>query len=190
MTPPDRPLWTPAAEFVERSRMKHFMRYVERLHSIPVPDYATLHTFSIERPAEFWRDVWDFCGVIGAPGERVVVDLDKMPGARFFPDARLNFAENVLRQQGPGAALIFNGEGRRHRTVSHDELRAEVARFADALRASGIRPGDRVAGYVPNMPEAMIASLGAAAVGAVWSSCSPDFGVQGVLDRFGQIEPK
>ena len=128
-------------------------------------------------------------GVIGEPGDRVIVDQHKMPGARFFPDARLSFPENVLRQRGTGPALIFNGEGQRHRTLTHDELRREVARFASALRSAGIRSGDRVAGYMPNMPEAIVAALGAAAVGAVWSSCSPDFGVQGVLDRFGQIEP-
>src|SRR4029077_16596038 len=113
-------------------------------------------------------------------------DLDRMPGARFFPDARLNFAENLLRRRDGGAAIIFNGEGQRHRTLSHAELFAEVSRFAAALRREGVRTGDRVAGYIPNMPEAIIAALGAAAIGAVWSSCSPDFGIQGVMDRFGQ----
>ena len=113
-----------------------------------------------------------------------------MPGAQFFPDARLNIAENVLRQSGSGPALIFNGENQRRRTIGHDDLRAEVGRFASALRAAGIEPGDRIGGYIPNLPEAIIAALGAAAIGAVWSSCSPDFGVQGVLDRFGQIEPR
>ena len=190
MQSPDRPLWIPSAARVAGTRMKTFMQYVGARESLDVPGYEALYQFSIERPAAFWRCVWDFCGVIGEPGERVVVDLEKMPGARFFPDARLNFTENVLRQRGAGPALIFNGEGQRHRTVSHDQLRSEVARFAAALRASGVRPGDRIAGYIPNMPEAIIAALGAAAIGAVWSSCSPDFGVQGVLDRFGQIEPR
>ena len=156
----------------------------------PIPDYRALYSFSIDQPAAFWRDVWDFCGVIGEPGERVVVDLHRMPGARFFPDARLNFTSNLLRQSGTGDALVFDGEGQRHCTVSHDELRRDVARFASALRSCGVRTGDRVAAYLPNMPEAIIAALGTAAIGAVWSSCSPDFGVQGVLDRFGQIEPR
>jgi acetoacetyl-CoA synthetase len=138
----------------------------------------------------FWDLVWDFGGVVGEKGKRALVDADKMPGARFFPDARLNFTENLLRRSDDGPALIFNGEGQRHRTVSHAELRQQVAQFANALRAAGIRAGDRVAGYLPNMSEAIVAALGAAAVGAVWSSCSPDFGVQGVLDRFGQIEPR
>ena len=189
---PDReaPLWTPSADRIARARITAFMRHVEGRWGLDVPDYRTLHSFSIERPDAFWRSVWDFCGVLGEPGEQVVVDPHKMPGARFFPEARLNFTSNVLRQSGDGEALVFDGEGRRHRTVSHDELRLEVARFASALRSSGVRSGDRVAAYIPNMPEAIIAALGAAAVGAVWSSCSPDFGVQGVLDRFGQIEPK
>ena len=189
---PDReaPLWTPSADRIARARITAFMRHVEERRGLEMSDYRTLHSFSIERPDAFWQSVWDFFGVLGEPGERVVVDPHKMPGARFFPEARLNFTSNVLRQSGDGEALVFDGEGRRRRTVSHDELRLEVARFASALRSSGVRSGDRVAAYIPNMPEAIIAALGAAAVGAVWSSCSPDFGVQGVLDRFGQIEPK
>ena len=166
------------------------MRHVEQRWGIGATGYDALYEFSITRPEDFWRSVWDFCGVIGEPGEPVAVGLDRMPGARFFPGARLNFAENLLRQQGGGPALIFNGEGRRRRTVSHDELRTEVGRFASALRAAGIKAGDRIAAYIPNMPEAIIAALAAASIGAVWSSCSPDFGVQGVLDRFGQIEPR
>ena len=134
--------------------------------------------------------MWDFCGIIGQRGERIAIGMERMLGARFFPDAQLNFAENVLRQRGSGDALVFNGENRRHSTLSHDELRAEAGRFAAGLRAAGVRAGDRVGAYIPNMPEAMIASLGAATIGAVWSSCSPDFGVQGVLDRFGQIAPR
>ena len=184
------PLWVPSADRIAGARLTHFMRHVSGAWGIDVADYDSLYEFSISTPEHFWRSLWDFCGIIGEPGARVAVDMDRMPGARFFPDARLNFAENVLRQQGSGPALVFNGENRRHRTLSHDDLRAEVGRFASALRAAGIRAGDRVAGYIPNMPEAIIASLGAAAVGAVWSSCSPDFGVQGVLDRFGQIEPR
>src|SRR5688572_16636582 len=188
--PSDAPLWTPSAERVARARITHFMRHVADHWRADVADYPRLYAWSIERPLDFWTAVWDFCGVIGTRGERVAIDMDRMPGARFFPDARLNFAENVLRQRGSGPALIFNGENQRRRTLSHDELRAEVAGFASALLEAGVGPGDRVAGYIPNMPEAIIAALGAAAIGAVWSSCSPDFGVQGVLDRFGQIEPR
>jgi len=184
------PLWTPSPEQRARARLTHFIRQVTDRWDAGVHDYDTLYQFSISRPEQFWTSVWDVCGIIGEPGERVAIHMDRMPGAEFFPDARLNFAENVLRQRGGGPALIFNGENQRRRTISHDELRAEAGRFASALRAAGVRPGDRVGGYLPNLPEAIIAALGAAAIGAVWSSCSPDFGVQGVLDRFGQIQPR
>jgi acetoacetyl-CoA synthetase len=186
----DVPLWTPSPERIERARLTRFMRHLARTEGATFTSYDPLYEFSVTEPETFWRAVWDFCGIIGEPGNRVAIDLDRMPGARFFPDASLNFAENVLRQRGPGPALIFNGENRTRRIVTHDELRESVGRFAAALRAAGIRAGDRVGGYIPNMPEAIIASLGAATIGAVWSSCSPDFGVQGVLDRFGQIEPR
>ena len=185
----ESPLWTPSPESVERARITHFMRHL-RDRGAHVSDYRSLYDFSITQPLEFWRAVWDFCGIIGHRGERIAIGMERMPGAQFFPDARLNFAENVLRQRGSGDALVFNGENQRHRILSHDELRAEVGRFAAGLHAAGVRAGDRVGAYIPNMPEAMIASLGAATIGAVWSSCSPDFGVQGVLDRFGQIEPR
>ena len=184
------PLWNPSPDRIARARLTQFQRHVEAQWNVPVADYPSLYSFSISRPDAFWRSVWDFCDIVGEPGERVVVDLDQMPGARFFPDARLNFAENVLRRSDDGPALVFNGEGQRHSTVTHAELRRQVAQFSNALRAAGIRAGDRVAGYLPNMPEGIVAALGAAAIGAVWSSCSPDFGVQGVLDRFGQIQPR
>lgn len=184
------PVWRPSQERIARARLTAFMREVAPAHHLHFRDYDDLYRFSIERPADFWRAVWQFCGIRGHMGHRIVVDLDRMPGAQFFPDARLNFAENVLRRRDDAAAIVFNGEGRRRRTLSHAELYDAVARFAAALRRAGIQPGDRVAGYLPNMPEAIVAALGAAAIGAVWSSCSPDFGVQGVLDRFGQIAPR
>ena len=184
------PLWIPSAERIERARLTQFMGHVATGWGADVRDYDELYEFSIGRPEDFWRAVWDFCEVIGEPGERVAVHMDRMPGAEFFPDSRLNFAENVLRQRGSGPALIFNGENQRRQTLTHDELRDEVGRVASALRAAGIQAGDRVAAYLPNMPEAMVAALAAATIGAVWSSCSPDFGVQGLLDRFGQIEPR
>ena len=151
--------------------------------------YDDLYRFSIERPADFWREVWSFCGIRGEMGERVIADLDKMPGARFFPDARLNFADNLLRRRDAAPAIIFNGEGARSIAEPRGAVRRSRAVCGCASRRR-IRPGDRVAGYMPNLPETIVAALGAAAVGAVWSSCSPDFGVQGVLDRFGQIEPR
>src|SRR4051812_3317203 len=183
------PIWEPSADRIASARMTAFMRHVSATGAQRITDYAELYRYSIERPADFWRDVWTFGGIRGDMGGRIVDDLEKMPGARFFPGARLNFAENLLRRQDATPAIIFSGEGRR-RTMTHAELYADVQRFASALRRAGIQPGDRVAAYMPNLPETIVAVLGAAAVGAVWSSCSPDFGVQGVLDRFGQIAPR
>jgi acetoacetyl-CoA synthetase len=184
------PLWSPSSERVAAANITAFKHTLEHQWRVSLRDYAALYQFSLDRPDEFWSSVWDFTGIRGSRGGRVTEHLERMPGARFFPGARLNFAENLLRRTDDGPALIFNGENRAHRTVSARELRADVGRFADALRRAGIQPGDRVAGFVPNIPEAIIAALGCAAVGAVWSSCSPDFGVQGVLDRFGQIRPR
>jgi acetoacetyl-CoA synthetase len=166
------------------------MHAVEARHHIPVRDYTDLYRFSLDRFEDFWRLVWEFGGITGTMGRVVVEHPDRMPGARFFPDAHLNFAENLLRERDSRVAIVFNGEGQHHRTLTFADLFGAVTSFATALRREGIQPGDRIAGYVPNMPEAIIAALGAAAIGAVWSSCSPDFGVQGVLDRFGQIEPR
>ncbi len=169
--------------------MTAFMSHVSAKIGRHFANYSDLYRYSIEQPTEFWCDVWAFCGIRGEMGGRIIEKPDQMPGARFFPEARLNFAENLLRRRDHTPALVFNGEGRR-RTVTYAELVADVARFASALRQAGIRAGDRVAAYMPNLPETIVAALGTASVGAVWSSCSPDFGVQGVLDRFGQIEPR
>jgi acetoacetyl-CoA synthetase len=170
--------------------MTAFRKTLEQRWRLDLPDYRALYQFSIDRPEPFWSTVWDFCAIRGFKGDRIIEDGDRMPGARFFPEARLNFAENLLRRTDDGPALVFNGEGRVQRALSAAELRRDVGRFAAALRRAGIGAGDRVAAFVPNIPEAVVAALGCAAIGAVWSSCSPDFGVQGVLDRFGQIEPK
>ena len=184
------PLWTPGPERAASANMTAFMRAVAERWGADVPDYASLREFSLRRGDEFWRSVWEFGRIRGAMGERVIEDAGRMPGARFFPDATLNFAENLLRRTGDEPAIVFNGENQVRQTWSAGELRREVARFAAALRREGVTAGDRVAGFLPNMPHAVIAALGTASIGAVWSSCSPDFGVRGVLDRFGQIEPR
>jgi acetoacetyl-CoA synthetase len=186
----DGPLWQPSEQRIADANLTAFAAAVSRQHGVKLADYAALWRWSVDRPEEFWRAVWDFGGVIGDPGQVVLTDGDKMPGARFFPEARLNFAENLLRKSDASTALMFWGEDKVRRTVSWAELNAAVSRLAQALRAAGVVAGDRVAGFVPNMPEPIIATLAAASIGAVWSSCSPDFGVQGVIDRFGQIEPK
>jgi acetoacetyl-CoA synthetase len=170
--------------------MTAFMRAVESRWGCAIPDYASLHRWSVDRPAEFWTSVWEFGEVRGERGAAVLVDGDKMPGARWFPDARLNYAQNLLRARDDGDALVFWGEDRLRRRIGRGEFYRRVARLAAAMRAEGVRPGDRVAAYMPNMPETLITMLAAAAIGAVFTSASPDFGVQGVLDRFGQVEPK
>ena len=185
----DQPLWTPSPDRVARANLTRFIAQIGRDLDPAVKDYASLYRFSIERPLEFWPALWTFTRVIGHRGTRVATDLDRMPGARFFPDARLNFAENLLRRDDDTLAIVFHDEAGRHRTLTAAALRAAAERFATALQRRGVGPGDRVAGYLPNLPETVVAALGAAAIGAVWSSCSPDFGVQGVLDRFGQIAP-
>ncbi len=152
--------------------------------------YESLWRWSVDEPDAFWRLVWERCAVIGEAGPRVLEFGDRMPGARWFPEARLNYAENLLRQEGLGDAVVFWGEDKVKRRWSHDHLRETVARCARALRRAGVGPGDRVAGYLPNLPEALAAMLATASLGAIWSSASPDFGVEGVLDRFGQIAPK
>ena len=178
---PDAPLWTPSPDRIHRANLTRFAKGVS---------YPELYQRSIATPEAFWREMWEFGGIIGDRGDRIAIDLDRMPGASFFPDARINFAENALREDGDGPAILSRGETGAIRTMSWRELRGEVAACAAAFRAAGIVPGDRVAAYLPNVPEAIVAVLAAAAVGAVWSSCSPDFGVQGVLDRFGQIGPR
>src|SRR3954453_5527868 len=183
------PLWEPSAQRIAGARITAFMRQVSASTKRHVASYADLFRYSIEEPADFWRDVWMFCGIRGDIGDRLVDDPGEMPGARFFPAARLNFAENLLRRRDAAPAIIFSGEGRT-RTMTYGDLYVDVGRFAASLRRAGIRVGDRVAGYMPNLPETIVAALGAASVGPLWWSCSPDFGVQGVLDRFGQIEPR
>ena len=186
----NKPLWVPDQERIANANLTRFAREAIGRWNLGLNNYPDFYRWSVKQPEQFWQSVWSFCGVIASDrGTRVVADRDRMPGARWFPDARLNFAENLLRGRDATPALVFWCEDRVKRRVTRAELYAQVSRIAGALRASGVRPGDRVAGYLPNTPEAIMATLAAASIGAIWSSCSPDFGVQGVLDRFGQIEP-
>jgi acetoacetyl-CoA synthetase len=185
------PIWSPSAERVERARLTRFMRFVRERYQAPVPDYAALHRWSIEFPENFWSALWDFCEVRAQTrATQIIEDGNRMPGARWFIDARLNYAENLLRRDDDTPAIIFRNERGERRQLSWRELRRETARIADGLRTAGVKPGDRVAGYLPNLPETVVAMLATTSLGAVWSSCSPDFGLSGVLDRFGQIAPK
>jgi acetoacetyl-CoA synthetase len=186
-------LWEPSPERIAQANLTAFAAGVAARHGVDVDTYAKLWRWSVEHKADFWREMWSFGNVIGVPGDRVLVDADRMPGARWFPEGRLNFAQNLLerrRADDDGDALVFWGEDKVKRRVSHAQLHAGASRVAAALTAHAIAAGDRVAAFMPNMPETIVALLGATARGAIWSSCSPDFGVQGVLDRFGQIEPR
>jgi len=181
-----QPLWKPGADRIAASKLARFCRSLGK----PV-DMTGLYAWSIAEPEAFWRAIWSFGGVIGeGPGNVGIENPGKMPGARFFPEARLNYAENLLRRRDGGDAVVFRGEDKLRRRMSHGQLYDMVSRLGQAMRAAGVKPGDRVAGFVPNLPETLASMLAAAAIGATWSSCSPDFGVQGVLDRFGQIAPK
>ncbi len=188
------PLWRPGAERVAQARLSGFMAFVAQESGRSFADYAALHRWSIDYPDEFWSALWAFAGVRGERGDSVLVDGDRMPGARWFPGARLNFAENLLHAQGlahaDSEALVFWGEERLQRRISHGDLYRRVGRLAAAMRAAGVKPGDRIAAYMPNMPETLITMLAAAALGAVFTSASPDFGVEGVVDRFGQVAPR
>ncbi|MGD9844873.1 MAG: acetoacetate--CoA ligase [Variibacter sp.] len=183
------PLWTPSAARVAATQAAAFMRQANARSGATLASYRDLHAWSLTDPAAFWELVWDFCGVIGDKGGSEIRDADRMPGAKFFPEARLNFAENLLRRDDAGPAMIFRGEDKAESTVTWAELGALVSRLQQALQAAGVGIGDRVAAMLPNLPETVALMLAVTSLGGIWSSCSPDFGERGVLDRFGQIEP-
>ncbi|MCG8441773.1 MAG: acetoacetate--CoA ligase [Caulobacterales bacterium] len=187
----DQPLWRPDPERAGLSRMAAFARDAAGVDPAAADAYAKLHDWSLADPARFWSSVWDACGLKGEKGARHAVDLDRMPGARFFPDARLNAAENLIERGGASdEVIVFWTETGRRRVWTRRDLKEKAGRFAAALAAAGVRAGDRVAAMMPNMPETVAAFLGTAWVGGAFASCSPDFGVDAVVDRFGQIEPR
>jgi acetoacetyl-CoA synthetase len=186
-----KPLWEPSSERKNQANMTRFIQFVNQKFGKDFKDYPELYAWSIQEIPDFWAAFWEFAGVKASRGyDRVVDDLGKMPGAKWFEGARLNFAENLLRYRDDRVAMIFKGEVQDSRQITYAELYSQVAALAKALREQGIQSGDRVVGFMPNMMETVIAMLAATSLGAVWSSCSPDFGIKGVLDRFGQIEPK
>jgi len=187
----EKPLWEPSQARIAGANVTAFARAAIREWGLEFNTYPAFYAWTVDEPEQFWQSLWQYAGVkAGMRGERVLVHGERMPGAQWFPDARLNFAENLLRRRDRADAMVFWGEDKVERRLSHAQLYAGVSRLAQALRAAGVQAGDRVVGYLPNLPETMMAMLAAASIGAIWSSCSPDFGVQGVLDRFGQIGPK
>jgi acetoacetyl-CoA synthetase len=184
-------LWRPSPARVADANLTRFMRCLNARRGLRLRDYGELYAWSLEAPESFWTELARFADVRAAWGAAPVIENPRaMPGARFFADTQLNFAANLLRYDDEQPALVFRNEAGLRRSLSYRELRVEVARIAAGLRSAGVVAGDRVAGYLPNIPEAAIAMLATASIGAIWSSCSPDFGVPGVLDRFGQIAPK
>jgi acetoacetyl-CoA synthetase len=184
-------LWKPSAERIANANLTRFMKFLKNRQGQSFKDYDDLYQWSITERADFWEGVWNFGGIIASkPYDKVLVDGSKMPGSKWFTGARLNFAENLLRYRDEQTAMVFKGEQQEAVRITYAELYDQVARLAKSLRDMGITVGDRVSGFVPNMMETVIAMLATTSIGAIWSSCSPDFGIKGVLDRFGQIEPK
>ena len=187
----NNPVWTPSQKQIDRSQMTKFIKYVNLSHHLSLKNYDDLYSWSIQDIPSFWESVWNFCEVkYSTPYSEIVDDTSKMPGAKWFTGSQLNYAENLLRFKDSKPAIIFKGENQNPSILTYHDLNEEVKKVAYALRNMGIVKGDRVAGFIPNMPEAVIAMLASASIGAIWSSSSPDFGIKGVLDRFAQIEPK
>jgi acetoacetyl-CoA synthetase len=185
------PIWSPSEQAIEQAQLTQFARHVVRKHKLELNTYPEFYRWTVDNPEQFWSEVWDWCGVVASKkGSTVLVDGGQMPGAKWFPEARLNFAENLLKRGDQGDAFVFWDERGFQRRVSYSQLTSDVSRAAQALAQIGLRPGDRAAAFIPNMPETGMLALAALSQGIVWSSCSPDFGTSGVLDRFGQIEPK
>ncbi len=183
-------LWKPSEERIKSTNMFRYMNYVNKTYGKNFTQYTDLYQWSIDNIPDFWASVWNFLGIMASqPYTDIVDDVNKMPGTRWFSGSKLNFAENLLRYRDDKTALIFKGENRDAVKMTYATLYDEVARVAASLKNEGIQTGDRIVGFMPNMPETIIAMLAAASMGAAWSSCSPDFGLKGVLDRFGQIKP-
>ena len=186
----EQPLWAPSQAQIATANVTDFMRLISDRHSVSFNDFHALYQWSVKESRHFWSHLWDYAKIIGEKGGRVLINADQFPGANWFPDATLNYAENLLRPRPDGVVVIFQGEDQVQLSMTYRELCEYVSQFQQAMKAMGIQAGDRIAGFVPNTPYALIAMLASSSLGAVWSSCSPDFGVQGVVERFGQIEPK
>ena len=184
------PLWTPSQQQIEQANLSKFMAFVSEQGSQVIGDYDSLYQWSIDDSESFWSLLWDFCEVKGDKGDRVLIHADEMELAQWFPDARLNFAENLLRRRDDETAIYFRAEDQVDRELSFKQLYDQVAAVAAWLKAQGMQSGDRVAAYLPNMPETIVAMLATTSLGAIWTSTSPDFGEDSVIDRFGQTEPK
>ena len=184
-------IWKPSHEGVKSSQMFKFIKVINYKYNLDLVCFADLHSWSINNKSDFWSSIWDFFKIIGSKGtEPYIEPVNKMPGSKFFPNGSVNYAENMLSGNISGPAIIFKSEDKIRKEVSWKDLKSQVSSLANFLKKEGIVKGDRVVAYMPNMPETVIMMLAASSLGAIFSSASPDFGVDGVLDRFGQIEPK
>ncbi|HIB14369.1 MAG TPA: acetoacetate--CoA ligase [Candidatus Marinimicrobia bacterium] len=184
-------MWQPTEEQINNSQMMDYMQLVNQKFGLSLKKYSQLYDWSIEKAEDFWGSFWEYSQIIHhSPYSQVVDDLGKMPGAKWFDGATLNFAENLLRYRDDKIAILFQGEDGTQSSLTYKELHDQVSRLARSMREMGIVKNDRVVGFMPNIPETIIAMLATSSIGAIWSSCSPDFGIKGVLDRFQQIEPK
>ena len=184
-------IWSPSDERIKSSQMYKFMQNINEKYGVNLDNFSELHTWSVKNKSDFWSLVWDFFDIKGYKGLKPYIDpINQMPGSKFFPDGKVNYAENMLSGNVSGVAIVFKSENKIRKEVSWKELKAQVASLANFMKKQGVVKGDRIAAYMPNMPETVIMMLATSSIGAIFTSASPDFGVDGVLDRFGQIEPK
>ena len=184
-------MWQPTEEQINNSQMMDYIQFVNQKFGLSLKDYSQLYDWSIENAKNFWGSFWEYSKIIHhSPYSDVVDDISKMPGAKWFEGATLNFAENLLQHRDDKIAIQFYGEEGTQSSLSYRELYDKVSRLVESMCEMGIVKNDRVVGFMPNIPETIIAMLATASIGAIWSSCSPDFGIKGVLDRFKQIDPK
>ena len=184
-------LWKPSPKKIKKTSIYKFIKHVNFIYKTKIENFTSLHNWSVKNRSDFWNEIWNFYKILGNKGNKPYLDPENnLPGTQFFPSGKLNYAENMLKKNNNDPAIIFWSEDKIKKTVSWFELRNEVSAVANYLKKKGIKSGDRVAAYLPNMPETIVVMLATASIGAIFSSASPDFGVEGVLDRFGQIEPK
>lgn len=185
------PLWQPSSDVINSANVSRFADYVNQTWSTEISSFESLHKWSVDNSEKFWQSIWHFCDVrFSKTYSETVKNPQQLPGAKWFDDASISYVDNLLRRADDLPAIISRGEAKEDRIVTYAELNRQVNRLARAFKESGINPGDRIVGYMPNIPETVICMLAATSCGAAWSSCSPDFGARGVIDRFGQVDPK
>ncbi|MDH4129218.1 MAG: acetoacetate--CoA ligase [Spirochaetota bacterium] len=187
----DVPIWQPSNDRIKNANITKYVEFLKSREKINLSDYESLHLWSIQNPEPFWKSIWEFCEIIGEFNPKnILTNKYKMPGATWFSDAKLNFAQNLLKRTDAAYAIIERGEHGQYKTLTYNQLYKKVAELSSSMKRIGVRKGDHIAGFMPNITETVIAMLATTSLGAVWSSCSPDFGLDGVIDRFGQIKPK